>query len=405
MYSSSSIGFTDNKISRLVLHNKVGLTSNKEAHIASSLYFKKVTALISEMPEDIYICKSIFLKDFSLKKPMLGYLISSALIEAGKIAKSALLLGSDTISFYDFIKRGQNLLFGGGSDCVCAPHDSFTLNLCRRFIDQAVCGTCGDLTLHKDASASAFQHWGIILGLRPGYSHILNFSGDAWVDPYSFFIKAFIREYGTRPNIEFIFKRQYLKKLIMTVGYNAREDTCRSYLYKELLKDSEYIGIDLIKAGREDINKTVSELYSFIKKDLFTLLYERDRVEALNSIKVDELVLEDATINLAYKKVSSKPLRKKYTYKYKSWYLNHPSLLNEADRRKQNISLEPNIIHAYDAQFARYIGDKVNCYSVHDSFSVSIYDLHDLMDTSNTYFRRKSSLGLGDDAYGTFILL
>jgi len=35
-----------------------------------------------------------------------------------------------------------------------------------------------NITVYKDATASSFQHWGILLGLSEGSMSILNFDGD-----------------------------------------------------------------------------------------------------------------------------------------------------------------------------------------------------------------------------------
>jgi len=72
------------------------------------------------------------------------------------------------------------------------------------------------------------------------------------------------------------------------------------------------------------------------------------------------------------------------------------------DKRSTYTAFNANVVQALDAEFARYIAVKLkNVIVIHDSFGVSIFDLHRLMDESNRYFQGK----LSSDCYSPFILI
>lgn len=237
------------------------------------------------------------------------------------------------------------------------------------------------------------------------HSSTFNLSGRCWNDPYSLIISLYKKNRDVDPSLTTLLKREYLKKFIMTVGYNARSDTCRTYFYESILTQGVVDHINLIGSKKEDVDKLSTDIFNFIKLDLFHEFYERSISDIINELDIANIELGDCSLNLTYLKKAAKPRRKKHTYQYKKWYLSSLDLLESEDRAKQLRAFEPNLIHAYDAMLARYLVKNVSCYSVHDSFSTSLYDLHNLMDHCNLFFRECPSLSLPADNYSLFILL
>ena len=66
-------------------------------------------------------------------------------------------------------------------------------------------------------------------------------------------------------------------------------------------------------------------------------------------------------------------------------------------------SLPANIIQAHDGHLARYLIKHLNIFTIHDSFGISIFDVHLLMDYTNEYFQKE--LGISYNSYSYFILL
>jgi hypothetical protein len=69
---------------------------------------------------------------------------------------------------------------------------------------------------------------------------------------------------------------------------------------------------------------------------------------------------------------------------------------------RTNIAINANMVHAGDAELARWLIVRINLWPVHDSFCVSIFDTHKLMDTTNEYFKKKYG---NCEQYSTFILI
>ena len=79
----------------------------------------------------------------------------------------------------------------------------------------------------------------------------------------------------------------------------------------------------------------------------------------------------------------------------------HKQLINDISRHKTDKAFPANIIQGSDANLARFLIKNINCFSVHDSFAVSIFQLHDLMDLTNYYFSKK----LNKTTYSLYILI
>jgi hypothetical protein len=63
--------------------------------------------------------------------------------------------------------------------------------------------------------------------------------------------------------------------------------------------------------------------------------------------------------------------------------------------------LNANIIQASDAELARYLITNLDIQSVHDSFAINLYNLHNIIDLTNLFFNTKSN----STNYSIFILI
>ena len=75
----------------------------------------------------------------------------------------------------------------------------------------------------------------------------------------------------------------------------------------------------------------------------------------------------------------------------------------EDDFLKSGRALNANLLHTQDALLADYLFLRLKCFAIHDSFGCSIYDVHLLMDSSNSYFKDRLSGGPSKH-YAPFIL-
>jgi DNA-directed RNA polymerase len=110
-------------------------------------------------------------------------------------------------------------------------------------------------------------------------------------------------------------------------------------------------------------------------------------------------LIEGESINLFY--LNSIEKKKIIKFADKRWIFSEKKLQNSTDRIKTQMALPANIIHAYDAKLARYLIKNVKCFTIHDSFGTSIFDIHQLMDFTNKYFNTE----LTAQTYGLFILI
>lgn len=178
----------------------------------------------------------------------------------------------------------------------------------------------------------------------------------------------------------------------MTVGYNSGVKNCLDTLVFECKKNN-------IPYKLENLEKFTKEFHDFIKNKLFEYLFKDPR----DSIKESNfLTLSDAHINLNYFYTRRIATKKDIKLKDKRWVLSKNIISLNLDDRSTYTAFNANVVQALDAEFARYIAIKLtNVIIIHDSFGVSIFDLHILMDESNIYFQEK----LESDTYSIFILI
>lgn len=244
------------------------------------------------------------------------------------------------------------------------------------------------------------QHWARVLKPSgPRALALLNLNGDLYNDIYTTIIDGFTLKYGgegyfKNPVLEKYINRKFLKKNIMTVNYNSTKYTCYTY-YKSTILNA---GAKLEESDIKDVLQLSNDLHDFTKTAIFAELFINDKEVFLSECN-DSVVIDGLNVPLHY--LDSCKIDKVIKVSGKRWKFTETVVKNSVNSRKTTVALPANIVQAKDAEFARYIIDNVPCYTIHDSFGVSIFDVTLLMDKSNEFF----SNDFGYETYSMFILL
>ena len=178
----------------------------------------------------------------------------------------------------------------------------------------------------------------------------------------------------------------------MITNYNAGLHKCHANLV-ELLTESK-IPFDEI-----ELKFFSQKFYRFLKSNLFNIIFVNSRDEFLK--KTGGLIHTDdkSNINLTYLNYKEHKEDIKI-YKYR-WVISRRTLVDTTCDWKTQIALNANIIQASDAELARYLINKLNIQSVHDSFAINLFKLHNIVDLTNLFFNEK----LKKNEYSIFILI
>jgi hypothetical protein len=248
----------------------------------------------------------------------------------------------------------------------------------------------------RDSTGSSFQHWGVALGVKSPYHAALNLDGNRWYDIYTTVIELFLREnerFLSEAGIGNLLNRKFLKKIIMTVNYNAGRKRCLEVLHSTLREEG------LFDEGLTPLYVDfINSFHTYLVKDLFYELYSSDKNAFLRQHS-SLLVLRDSRINLSY--YYTKDVKEVVKVKQDRWVYTAKALQTEVWDWRTKTALNANIIQAKDAELAREIVSRCDCWPVHDSFAVGLFDVGSLMDATNDYFSRS----LGSETYSVFVLI
>ena len=92
------------------------------------------------------------------------------------------------------------------------------------------------------------------------------------------------------PGVQAVLVRTVLKKIIMTINYNAGQLTIKKYLGDIL---------QLHVRDHANLQLFIEDFYNFISYEVFTLLYTSDKNTFINGVG-GRLTLADAELNLTY---------------------------------------------------------------------------------------------------------
>jgi hypothetical protein len=380
-YPNSPMGFTNLKFIRALFQLKGKFN---ELSIKNSRYFSKI------INEDIKF-HEIFIRHIENKIDK--YFLTVLLLELGKLEKSKITNAvGNTLN--EFVELGTEIYLNFSE--VKAEDLAYFLNI-KGVIDNFLKNKVwDDVLIIRDSTGSSFQHWGVILGIQNDALDKLNLNGCKWFDIYTLIIDMFNKKnkdkYLNNSMIKNYLNRKYLKKIIMTVNYNAGEDLSLLSFINALKKNNKEIGdMDIYK-------EFINDFRSFINIDLFNLLYIKNKEDTLNNMNY-KLKIDDKKISLIYlKSIEEKEVIKINNIR---WIFVRKKLTNEISYHKTDKAFPANIIQGSDADLAHFLVIRLNCFSVHDSFAISLFHLHELMDLTNSYFSTK----LNQDLYSIFVLI
>lgn len=385
VYPKSIIGFTYLKVLRATFKLPGFDKDVNYINLRKSYYFKKILNL--EIAIDNRFVKSE-LSDID------KYFLIIHLLELGKYDKGRLVT-SNGLSLQDLVNNGTKLYFNQEDDNVNIDDLIYMKIIKDNIINFVNNNKFHNITIIRDSTASFLQHWGIKLVARDEYINKLNLNGDIWYDAYTLVIDIFLNEnieYREKIGFKEIFKRNILKNFIMITNYNAGVYKCFSNL-KEILIESK------ILFDEYELKIFSQKFHLFLKESLFNILFNKSKNEFLSDIGTLIHTDDKSNINLTYLKMKEDKEDIKIG-KYR-WVITRNVLIDSICDWKTQIALNANIIQASDAELARYLINRLDIQSVHDSFAINLYDLHKIVDLTNLFFNTK----LTSKNYSIFILI
>ena len=150
-----------------------------------------------------------------------------ALVELGKLNKTALLLkkdgSTDNLTAEHLAAEGYTI-FIDPRRALCEYRDIEKVVYLGKLVYEIKkfneLGYWSNFTVNRDSTASAFQHWALVLGVE-GTEQLLqlNLSGRYLCDIYIILIKQFIISYNKYRGHPLL-QRKYIKRTAMSINYN-----------------------------------------------------------------------------------------------------------------------------------------------------------------------------------------
>jgi len=390
IYSDSKISPTSTKIYRHLYH--YGFYSGVElnfftAKLASSRAFK----IISAHRDLLYSFEKKYSTQFTdLEINALLWLF----LELGKLIKGK-LLKNGRVSLREFLEHG----------IISYSTDPISENFEDKIIYKKVCEAIHNIFLkkkikktiiYKDSTASVLQQLTKLLGHKSEkILEIMNINHESiWYDPYSFIIDIYkIKSPIANPEVEKLFIRKILKKLIMTVNYSLTQQTALTYFFEDASGQIELAAAAAAAAKKtkpiflKELRDEVRKFFYFLKNNIETEeLFERNSKDLIKNWNKDKILTttDGNIINLNYKKLKKTSIETTVTQQRKSM-INY-QITQEHDRRKTNIALRANIIHTMDSHFVREILKEQKIITIHDSFGIAMLETPFIIDLANKAF-------------------
>jgi len=339
----------------------------------------------------VIVGQKIDLKKYKnfIKNEIDSYFLIILLLELGKIKKQ------NNFCLQNFVDKG--LFLYNHEEEVGLDDLGYYLQI-KREIDFFLTNSLWrGTTIIKDSTASTLQHWGTLLTVKGDAKYTLNLSGSVWYDVYSIIINLFIlnnsKEYMKDPFIIKILNRKYFKKIIMTKHYNVSNYSATDYLYAALMKDFTL----------EDLNHTrilalLKDFLDFLENKLFEHLYVNKKQTFLDSL---DYKIKTNCGAVSFKYYKTKEIKRELKIAKYRWSFTSKELIHEIDEISSKRALPANLIHTKDAELARFLIAQLDIFAIHDSFGISSFELHKLMDLTNNYF----NVQMNQDDYSIFILI
>lgn len=381
IYPKSALGFTYMKAIRSLFY----IPSNRidENRLKNSLYFNKIINL------------KIDLDAYDTHNPIHKYYLIIHFLELGKLDKSKLLQIQECISLQNFVDLGIQIFNNKNALKYKLEDYIYARNLIKNIELYLCSGVFNDITIIRDSTASFLQHWTLKLGLNLIYLDKLNLSGYLWYDTYTFIITSFLSYYPIYKEIsEFksILNRKILKNMIMITNYNAGENRC--FINLSLILEEEGI-----KIPKNELKLFTKDFWKFLRYQLFDQIFLNSKQKFLQNLGLSIHCDDNSSINLTY--LQNEIIKEDIKFKEQRWVINKILLTNEIDTRQTKTALNANIIQASDAELCRYLITKLDISTVHDSFAINLFNVYQLMDETNLFFKNKTNL----DIYAIFIII
>jgi hypothetical protein len=345
------------------------------------------------------------------------YFLILLYIEIGFLfAKSILTRGRYSLPLEDIIKLGISKSKLGGDSLPSEDFLYFTKIVCEINSIGESKGLCvSDITIHKDATASGYQNFGLILGYKKSLK-FFNLEGDSWCDTYWFIIdQVLLKMFGSGlltdedfSRISLFVNRKTLKKPIMTAAYNVSEYSSWLYFKGSVLEEFGDLNSGILKVLRDFHLK----FYKILNEELFVELFakkeiiHKDYIFSFDGRSFDARyykVIGSHQERIYFKKKSDKYQHNEYLSSKKpdlsknsrDIIISVPSSLSEGYEGcykvikvvKTERALKANVMHFLDSNLVYYILRRpYSAYTVHDMFVVNIKNTHLLMDDINKYY-------------------
>jgi hypothetical protein len=358
--------------------------------------FPKNSKLIDIVPFINYIKKNTKLEEEypQLVNLKLDYVIFWLFIELGKINKSEKLSENKWfLSWWDFIELGVQVFNNkcrGTEDLekkICfANLIAIIENLNKNIINKYI--------IYKDSTASGIQLLAVMLGPKTdeiAQACNLN-SQDFWFDAYSYIIYKFLSAHEVSTKFKRFFKRNFLKKTIMTYMYSATYLSLEKYFLTEVKKSfKETKGLDF--ENEIELKIEFKNFYIFLKSFFENKeFFEKSISEVINALKTNlhdykeiKITASDGgQINLEYNKQETRQINIYIDNVRKTMKILKNT--NASDFNQTHLALKPNAVHSLEANFARLIimATPYTMITIHDCFGVSIFEVDELILNANT---------------------
>ena len=385
IYPRSPIGFVFVKSIRsfFVIDSKIDYKS-----LEKSIYFKKI----------LEVSKNIeFPKNFNIRNDYDIYFLTILFLDLGQFKRKELIKPESGVKPSEFINKGIEVYKNKENSSLSVEDYSKYLSILNCLNTFELTEDWENILINRDSTASSMQHWATILVPKDGVLEKLNLSGDPFYDLYTIAINLFLnkkKKYIINEKIYPFLKRKYLKKVIMTTNYNSTIWACHKY-FKESLKDELYLNENL------GLWNLIENIHKFLNHDLFSEIFELDKDRFLKEIgEKNQYCFKNNDTDIDLKYYKSKIEKEVIKFDHKRWKFDLHVLTGEIDYKKSGKALPANIIQSLDAALAGYLVKNLKCWSVHDNFGTSLYEVHLLMDLTNDFFNEK----LKKESYSLFIL-
>ena len=280
IYITSPMSITDVKLLRYIISPRLKSSYELKTNFVYNHYQKHIKKL------EIFLEKSTYnlIKHFSEKEKVI---LLVGFVNLAKIVKSTLLKKDIFIDLETFIITGISLYNIYDEEKIAEDYDMTDLEdiayfrTTKKKIDNYI-KSKKPFSIIIDSTASGIQHLSIWLSLSEQHLKYINMSDEPiWYDTYSYlYTLLLVKIRNLIPeNLLYLFTRKRLKKIFMTLPYNATHFTLFEY-FCELMTFEERL---LIKEHLPLIIKSSYEIFNEIFKIKFKELYKSDRIISKNT--------------------------------------------------------------------------------------------------------------------------